>query len=76
MLTNNNKPMKKLPLNKGIKAEHKPAESVLMKTDAAKLVAQDAQNDCIKEQFAQQERIYQRMKNPVIAMVCCLIIQA
>jgi hypothetical protein len=65
--------MKKLPLSKGIKAEHKPAESVLMKTAAAKSVAKDIKNQRIKEQFAQQERIYQRMKNPVTAMAFCLI---
>ena len=65
--------MKKLPLNKGIKAEQKPAESVLMETAAAKPIAKDTKNERFKEQFAQQERIYQRMKNPVTAMAFCLI---
>lgn len=67
--------MTKLHLNKRIKAEYKSTETVLMKTAAAKSVAQDAQNEYTKKQFAQQERIYQRMKNRVTAMACCLMHQ-
>ena len=65
--------MKKLPLNKKLNEEQKPGELVSIETAAANLEEKDTKNEYIKEQFAQQERIYQRMKNPVTAMAFCLI---
>jgi len=67
--------MTKLTLNKKLKAENKSAEAILVRTLAVKPVAKETKNDHIKKQFAHQELIFKRMKNPVIAMACCLIQQ-
>ncbi|WP_373551543.1 hypothetical protein [Haliscomenobacter sp.] len=67
--------MKKLPLNNKLKAEHKSDNAVLMETPAARKVAKDNKDERIKKQFAQDALIYQRIKCPVAAMVCCLMYQ-
>ena len=67
--------MKKLPLNKNLKAEHKSDNAILMRAQAAKPAGKDSQNERIKKQFAQDALIHQRIKCPVAAMVCCLIHQ-
>ena len=67
--------MKKLPLNDKLKAEHKSDDAVLMGTPKVRAIKKDSINERIKKQFAQDALIYQRIKCPVAAMVCCLMHQ-
>lgn len=71
----NGKSMKKHPLNKKLSAEHQSDEAVLMGGAAIRTVDKITKNECIKKQFAQDALIHQRVKCPVMAMVCCLIHQ-
>ena len=67
--------MKKLPLRSKLKAEHKSDNAVLMEAPAVGTVEKDSKDERIKKQFAQDALIYQRVKCPVAAMVCCLMHQ-
>ena len=68
--------MKNVILNKNLKAEQKSDNAILMKARAARTTEEkDGKDERIKKQFAQDALIYQRIKCPVAAMVCCLICQ-
>ncbi len=67
--------MKKLPSNTKLKAEHKSDNAVLMGTPELRAVEKDSKNERIKKQFTQDALIYQRVKCPIAAMVCCLMHQ-
>jgi len=67
--------MKKLPLNTKLKAEHMSDNAVLMGTPKVRTIKKASKDDWIKKQFAQDALIYQRVKCPVAAMVCCLMHQ-
>ncbi len=68
--------MKKLHLNNKLKAEQKSDKAVLMEAPAVRTTSEeDSKEERIKKQFAQDALIYQRIKCPVAAMVCCLICQ-
>ena len=67
--------MKKRPLNTKLKAEQKSDDTVLMSAQEAGAIKKDSINERIKKQFAQDALIYQRIKCPVAAMVCCLMHQ-
>ncbi len=63
--------MKKRPLNKTLKAEHKSDDTVLMDAQEARTVKEVSKNEWIKKQFAQDTLIYERVKCPIAAMVFC-----
>lgn len=67
--------MKKLPLNNNLKAAHKSDNEILKETQEVAKDEKGSKNEWIKKQFAQDGLIYQRIKCPVTAMVCCLIHQ-
>lgn len=67
--------MKKLPLNTKLKAERKSDNAVLTAPQEVEKVEKDSENEWIKKQFAQNALIYQRIKCPIAAMVCCLMHQ-
>ena len=67
--------MKKVILNKKPKAEHKSDETILMGTQEAGAVKEESKTERIKKQFAQDALIHERIKCPVVAMVCCLMHQ-
>lgn len=67
--------MKKLPLRTKLKAENKSCNAVLMEAPEISTVEKDRKNAHIKKQFAQDALIHQRIKCPVMAMVCCLMHQ-
>ena len=67
--------MKKLSLNNRLKGEHKSDKAVLMRASKSRTIQKNSEDERIKKQFAQDALIYQRVKCPVAAMVCCLMHQ-
>lgn len=67
--------MKKSPLNKTLKAEHKSDETVLIGAQEAGTVKEVCKNESIKKQFAQNALIYERIKCPIAAIACSFIHQ-
>jgi len=67
--------MKKVILTPKNKAEHKSDQAIWVGTQEVGTIEEALKNDYIKKQFAQDARIHQRVKCPVMAMVCCLMHQ-
>lgn len=67
--------MKKASLNTKLKVENRPERTILRGMQNTASVEKNCEDDRLKRQFAQDAIVYQRIKCPVAAMVCCLIHQ-